>query len=385
MKKCNYFIGTLLMALCLAGCKRTFEVNDVYVSPNDELCNYLENEFEMAGEFGSKANIIYKSKHEVAVDSCWNFEEYGDEAFLCLRVDDINDDLDYTIISCENGGYKLAVEASLNDNSTSPYSYSYKKITLVHPSSTPYDSIVCTNLKFKAYQYDRWDGYYNRPCAGRIKVYRVDGKDKFLSKEMVEATDEKTIWKEYYQNGNEKRVKTIMDAPEDELENDAFNGPFTTNYQYYFEDGELKTIENLIYRQHGNYAVFKCDYSFKGKRIWAIFLKEKRMIVFVESNNINKELTIALCYEYEIRDNILRFYNGYEIYGFGTEVEHYPETSAEIFIDKDGDGVSFTNMQRYGAMPYIHISASLSTKTLPNDLLDFVKEYTNRYYFKGWN
>lgn len=134
------------------------------------------------------------------------------------------------------------------------------------------------------------------------------------------------------------------------------------------------SIEDEIYSYHDDYAVFAGDYTFKGKKIWAIFLRDEEMIVFVNSNNIHEYVELALRYEYEIRDNKLRFYNGYERVSVVKNI-HYPETSAEIYSDKTG--VSFYNMKRYGNRTNVHISATLTDEYLPDDLLAFVKKYAH--------
>lgn len=389
MKNVIRFSILLLLFATFVGCKHTFEVNDVYVIQNSEFGDYLD-EFGLAE--GTQGEITYRAKQEFPIDTAYDEE---DNVMLCFYIDALGSNLDYRIIS-EEEDYDLTVKASLLEDPKSINErrrYLYKEFTLVHPLSMPHDSIIGTNLKFKGVPYvSNFENAYDLaekslPCKGNIKVFRVDGNDKFLSKEM-KASDENTIWTEYYANGNVKCVKTIAanpDAvdPEAEFLNRRTE-PFVTNSTYYFEDGTQKTIEKIIYEQNGDYAVFKTDYTYDGEQIWAIFLKDEEMIVFVESNDIRRRLTIALRYNYEIRDNRLRFYNGYEVYGFGGgAVNHYAETNADIFIDRDGDGVTFANMKKYGARQYVHMSASLTNKTLPADLLNFVKDYAHTTR-RGW-
>lgn len=397
MKNVFRFSILLFLFATFVGCTRTrtYEAKDVYVHPNSELGGYLE-ELGMTG--WSNGDITYKAKQECTL-STGCLDEGGEEVLFidvnALGFEEKN--LDYRITSEENGGYNLAVEASLLGEPESAddfHRYLYKEFTLVHPLSIPHDSMVGTDLKFKGVPYVVYDhfesDYYiaeaSLPCTGNIKVFRVDGNDIFLSKEMV-ASDEYSIWTEYYANGNVKCVKTIAANPDvPDPEADSYSketNPFVTNSTYYFEDGTQKTIEKIIYQQHGDYAVFKTDHSYDGEQIWAIFLKNEEMIVFVESNDIRRRLRIALCYNYEIRDDKLRFYNGYEEYGFGN-VNHYPETNADIFLNEDGDGVTFANMKKYGARQNAHMSASLTTQTLPADILSFVKEYVHTPK-RSWN
>ncbi|MBO5618565.1 MAG: hypothetical protein J5902_08415 [Paludibacteraceae bacterium] len=398
MKNALRFSILLILFATFVGCKRThtYEVNDVYVRPNSELLDYL---CELGLTELTKGDITYRAKQECAFDT-GNIDENDDDGESWFFVDDLSShekNLDYRFTSKETDGYNLTVKASLLDEQmltdNSPSRYLYKEFTFVHPLSMPHDSIVGTNLKFKGvpyvcyvqYAYDLWEK--SLPCKGKIKVFRVDGNDKYLSKEMV-ASDENNIWTEYYANGNVKCVKTIAanpDAPDPEDDFDRTTEPFVTNSTYYFEDGTQKNIEKLIYKQHGDYAVFKTDYTYDGEQIWAIFLKDEEMIVFVNSSDIRTRLTIGLRYNYEIRDNRLRFYNGYESYGFGFgNVNHYAETSADIFIDRDGDGVTFANMKKYGARQNVHMTASLTNITLHADMLNYVREYAHTTR-RGWN
>ena len=382
MKNVFRFSILLFLFATFVGCTRTrtYEAKDVYVHPNSELGGYLE-ELGMTG--WSNGDITYKAKQERTLSTGY-LDDGGEQKVLFIDVNALGfeeKNLDYRITSEENGGYNLAVEASLLGEPESADDF--------HRYPIPHDSMVGTDLKFKGVPYvvyDRFESDYyiieaSLPCTGNIKVFRVDGNDIFLSKEMV-ASDEYSIWTEYYANGNVKCVKTIAANPDvPDPEADSYSketNPFVTNSTYYFEDGTQKTIEKIIYQQHGDYAVFKTDYRIGGEQVWAIFLKNEEMIVFVTSNDIRSRLQISLRYNYEIRDNRLRFYNGYEVYGFGgTAVNHYAETSADIFIDRDGDGVTFSKMKKYGARENIHMSASLTNKTLSGNMLDFVREYAH--------
>lgn len=374
---------TILMMLLTAtvGCERTFETKNVEISLNRELIRDFLEEYAIERISG---DITYKAKKEIALqedrryiygdpgDYCPDEDEY--ETVKFFNIDSIGDKQDYLITSYENGGFKLAVKSSAHEDDTYFKRYLYKSITFVHPLYMPHDSIVCTDLRYEGYEYGiGLDEYASRPCSGKIKVYRVNGDETCLSKEMVEASNEKTVWKEYYANGNVKSIKTIVANPEDVDENGFAAKPFVTNTEYYFEDGTKKTIESVMYKQHGNYALFASDYRRDGKRIWAVFLKDEQMVVFVNSRNIHQQLVAELRYNYEIRDNKLRFYNGWERYGI-VNVKHYPETSAEIYLNEDG--VSFKNMKKYGNRN-IHMSATLRKDYLPSELLNFVKKYAH--------
>lgn len=153
--------------------------------------------------------------------------------------------------------------------------------------------------------------------------------------------------------------------------------------EYSDEMSREKSIEEVMYQRHGDYALFKSDYTINNKQIWAVFLKEEEMVIFINSNDIQRRIKRGLRYEYEIRGNKLRFYNGYEVYGLeNANVNHYPETSAEIFLD--GRGVTFANMKQYGNRHNIHISATLSNESLSNEGLNYIKKYA-RENIRGWN
>lgn len=133
-----------------------------------------------------------------------------------------------------------------------------------------------------------------------------------------------------------------------------------------------KSIEDVMYQLHGNYAVFKTDYTINNKQIWVVFLRDEEIAIFINSNNLQGKVERGLRYGYEIRDNKLRFYNGYEHPG-PYNVHDYPETNAEIFLD--GECVKFVNMKQYGNRRNIHISAILTNETLSSGCLNFIKKY----------
>lgn len=150
----------------------------------------------------------------------------------------------YTIKSYSNGGFMLSVNATKTDGDVKIDTYAncklmYKKIVFVHPLQMPHDSVVCTNLLFDFGNYGfELSGFDCRPCAGNVKVYRVNGNEKYLSREMVEASEERTVWKEYYPNGNIKSIATTSNNPQDVDEWGFSAEPYVTNTKCYFEDGQ---------------------------------------------------------------------------------------------------------------------------------------------------
>lgn len=138
--------------------------------------------------------------------------------------------------------------------------------------------------------------------------------------------------------------------------------------EYSDEMSREKSIEEVMYQRHGNYAVFESNYSYMNKQIWVVFLRDEEMAIFILSNNLDEGIGSSLRYNYEIQGNKLRFYNGYERFD-----HHYPETSAEIFLD--GESVKFVNMKQYGNRRNIHISATLSNESLSDQFLDYVRRY----------
>lgn len=244
----------------LAGCGRTYHVNNVEISPNREL----EKDFLKEYGIGSfSGDITYKAKKEIALqeirrcmfdcddDYCPDEDEY--ETVTFFNIDSIGDKQNYSITSHDKGGFKLEVKASVCGEDTYFKRYLYKKITFIHPLSMPHDSIICSNVKYIGENYG-WElnEYASRPCAGKIKVYRVYETEKYLSKEIVEATNEKTIWIEYYPNGNVKSRKTIVANPNGLDEDGLFSAcPFITKGQYYLPDGsesceDIDHLDNLV-------------------------------------------------------------------------------------------------------------------------------------------
>lgn len=263
MKTLKQITITMLLLATLVGCKRTFENKNVEITPNRELGLDFLKEYGIDRFSG---DITYKAKKEIALqedrrcifeyegDYCPDEDEY--EVVTFFNIDSIGDKQDYSIISQDKGGFRLAVKASVcGEHCGDIYfkRYLYKKITLVHPLSMPHDSIVCTNVKYVGGNYGfELSEYASRPCAGKIKVYRVYDDGNYLLKEVVEANGEKTVWKEYYIDGNIKSIKTIVANPEEFDEYGMFSAcPFLTNGQYYLPDGsesceDIDKLDNLV-------------------------------------------------------------------------------------------------------------------------------------------
>lgn len=276
MKTLKKISVILILLTTLTGCKQTYETkntetqpesrfsvdfakkigidsfsgNITYEAKNVEIYPNYEFRIDFLEEFGIRrfsGDITYKAEKEIALEKDHRFIiDYGDyycpedgemEDVTYFPVAGMGDTLDYAITSYSNGGFKLTVVASMYEESTYFDRYLYSNIMLIHPLHMPHDSVVCTNLRFEGHEYGiGFDFYDSRPCAGKIKVYRVDGNEKYLSKEMVEADEEKTVWEEYYPNGNVKSIKTITHNPEDADEYGFAAKPFVTNTEYFLAD-----------------------------------------------------------------------------------------------------------------------------------------------------
>lgn len=209
------------------------------------------------------------------------------------------------------------------------------------------DSIIVGTVQHNCDEGESWD------LTRTYKILSTDTNGNWTKRLITENSSENS----HVEFSLEERIITYYD--------DAENG---------LRVKKPKTIEEEIYSLHGDYAVFKGDYTFNGKQIWAIFLRDEEMIVFINSNNIHKSIELALRYEYEIRDNKLRFYNGYESASVLVD-KHYPETSAKIYLDDTG--VSFYNMKQYGNRKNVNISATLTDEYLPDDFLNYVKKFAH--------
>jgi hypothetical protein len=208
----------------------------------DNYCDISDYEYECYCVHG---DISYKSKEQIELDSIEMWEDYeGDNPVIltCFPLDKLSEHK-YTIKSYSNGGFMLSVNAKKIDNEPHDILANckliYKEIVLVHPLQMPYDSVVCTNLLFDSGSYGfELMGFDCRPCAGEVKVYRVDRNKKYLLREMVEASAERTIWKEYDPNGNVKSTKTISNNPQN-IDEDGFSAePYITNIEYYDVNGQ---------------------------------------------------------------------------------------------------------------------------------------------------
>ncbi len=230
----------------------TYEAKNVEISLNSEFCKDFLPEFGI-GRFSG--DITYKAKKEISLqeesrcmfdcDDNYCPDEDEMEYVTFFPVDSMGNKLDYAITSYDNGGFKLAVKASISGSDTYFKRYLYDNITLIHPLYMPHDSVVCSNLRFEGYEYGIGGDFYDsRPCAGKIKVYRVDGDEKYLSKEMVEASDERTVWKEYDPYGNVKSIKTITHNPQEIDEYGFAAEPFVTKTKNYHEDRIKNNNEN---------------------------------------------------------------------------------------------------------------------------------------------
>lgn len=170
------------------------------------------------------------------------------------------------------------------------------------------------------------------------------------------------------------KIKSVSQETSQEYDGD-YEDDYYEEYEEPFEE-EPESIEDVIYRRYGDYAVFKTDYEYNYKQIWAVFLRDDEMVIFINTNNLQREIQRGLRYEYEIRDNKLRFFNGFEIYNSIGESKNYPETSAKIYLD--GDGVTFANMKQYGNRKNVHISATLTDESQPDEFLDYLIQYARK-------
>ena len=187
--------------------KKVFEMKNIYISLPIEMEDFLKDLGISNSNFSNDnhfyfGNVMYGSNAQItpATDVRPYDEEY--EEIECFPFDKLGNNRSYIITSDEYDGFQLSITS---DNAED--GIVYKEIILIHPlNKSPYDSIVCTNIKFEQTEYT----YHvaKRPCSGHVRVFRVDGNDIYVSKEML-AIDSRTIWKEYDANGKLKSEKEI--------------------------------------------------------------------------------------------------------------------------------------------------------------------------------
>ena len=255
MKNVFYFVFCTILTLPMLSC--SIKTRDVTIMdfPRELAC-FLEDlgvEFDdYCGcgcdayvNYGIDGDISYRNREPIEPDRTVEFEDCEGEPIRCKPCFSLDrlDKHKYTIKSYSNGGFLLSVNAEEIDSdfydTYDNCKFIYKKIVFVHPLQMPYDSVVCTNLLFDSGSYGfELMGFDCRPCAGEVKVYRVDRNKTYLLREMVEASAQRTIWKEYDPNGNVKSIKTISNNPQN-IDEDGFSAePYVTNIEYYVENGQ---------------------------------------------------------------------------------------------------------------------------------------------------
>lgn len=342
MKKVFYFVVCTILTLPMLSC--SMETRDVTIMgfPRELSC-FLEdlgvefNDYSACGcdayvDYGIDGDISYRNGkpiEPIEPDSTAEPEDCAEPITKAVFWLDELKKHKYTIKSYSNGGFMLSVNATKTDGDVKKDTYAncklmYKKIVFVHPLQMPHDSVVCTNLLFDFGNYGfELSGFDCRPCAGNIKVYRVNGNEKYLSREMVEASDERTVWKEYYPNGNIKSIATTSNNPQ-EIDEDGFGAePYITNTEYYFEDGQKDQIF-----MGKEFAVFPTSrrYHTANSVIHLILYPEDRTNInqgeafFVGSDfNISEPFEVARC-SYRINNNCVYFTNieKKELFHWGT-------------------------------------------------------------------
>lgn len=254
MKICNVITMTVMIFLSLFGFRSTFTNEEVNVHlPRELICMFNEMGLEFEEHFlcASDAydgyylygNISYKSQ-DIIENTSIVIGDCGDDTYELTTFPLSNlSEQEYTITSYSNGGCRLTVEAETQDNGE----YVYNKVTLVYPLHMPHDSVVCMDVRFESESFGfELMEFASRPCDGNIKVYRVDGYETYLAKEMVKADDEKTVWNEYYNNGNLKNVLEITHKPDYECvdEYGFWAYPYKKEMMSYFPDGHEDNIFN---------------------------------------------------------------------------------------------------------------------------------------------
>lgn len=204
-------------------------------------------------------------------------------------------------------------------------------------------------------------------CALAFPAYKLINK----------AIDDYKVKQAYQDTPQEYEGDSEGDS-EDDSEGDS-EGDYEDDYEIYdykayeeYIEEEPESIEDVMFRRYGNYAVFKTGSEYYRKRVWVVFLRDEEMAIFVFSNDLQSYIQPDLCYEYEIRDNKLRFNNGFHKNNIG-EYKYFTGTSAKIY--QDGDEVRFVDMKQYGNQR-TNVSGSLTDVKLPEQFIDYLLEYT---------
>lgn len=336
MKTLKNTIIIVMIFPIFVGCQYKFESQDVFVSLPRELVVFFEdlginNTFEYI--YG---NILYNADEEI---QCYTQDIEFNNEFVSAQVFDTHylsgDTQKYTIIN-EYDDFKLSIKSTQN-----------KYDIELH---MPRYSVVCKDLAFHRKDFDLTsDACVYRPCSGSVKMYyHTDENNKILLKELVEATNEKTIWKEYYDNGNIRFVKEIVDnelfvtwGVDDDFDSyDSNSKPFETTIKYYFRDG----TEDHIFLEE-NYAIFISDrhYKFPNSTVHLLLYphseidKSQGYALLVGSDwKLNNPFKIAN-YSYEIANNKIYFSNGWKKNIFSrNKVYQIDDTSADIINEFSG-------------------------------------------------
>ncbi len=140
------------------------------------------------------------------------------------------------------------------------------------------------------------------------------------------------------------------------------------------------SIEDWIYSKHHDYAIFETNQQWgsvwstpnQRKDLYIIFLRNNHTAVFVNTYNLQEEIGWDATYDYEIRDNKIRFFNGYWRYPTGKRISYF-EMNAEL--ENDGNRLGFTvtkYLNRFKVKAWLNHDISI-----PEEFVSYAKEHSN--------
>ncbi len=366
MMKYSCFISIILGVFCLASCKKSESPDLHFLELKGNVKSVIYYETSDVNSSGKKTRKSQRCELET-----YNLSEDG-------KITTINYGADHGAVAIritrnKKGQIETISEVALEADGGDTKKYTWN--TNGYPLSEEYtlscgEGWTCNILYNDSNEiigknyYEYWEEECLREWSESYTIMQVDAHGNWI-KRLCE-TSGRGINGYYVKYSLEERVIAYY---EDAQKNSS--GHRTLTFEKAVSENRL---EDLIYAHNKDYAVFEGNYkdSETGDRLYIVFWREDEMAMLVWSKNLQRRIVYGPRYNYELRGEKVRLYNGYYKYIWG-KVAYYQETNA-LFSFHDGE-LKLSQLKRYGNRTGYDIEATLIDKTLSEELLQLFDEW----------